>query len=728
MIQLQKIHKGYKKKVLLDDFSYVFEDVGFYGLIGKSGSGKSTLLQILAGFIQPDSGEVYFDNIAYSSLNTTKLAQLRKKYISYIHQSTTLNEENTVHENIQLLSSILSLEISEEKEDDLLQLVLLKDKKNRKIATLSGGEKQRIACVIAFLKDSKVILADEITNNLDPVSSEIIFQALKTFSQEKLVILVSHDHQLMFQYCQHIIDYKQLGNYKVEQAKRISPETLSLKEDKPQLHLKNYLEKIKRKQQIFVSIFLCIFTLLGSLGLSMFFWDATSFYATYLEKSKVNYVYSEQKIDEIPSFLFYPDLELPSYHTSKFNIDEKYKNSTEELIFVLPDYFDDSLFSNVVIDDSLKDNEIIISDYIAIHLTHLQLLPAHYDKTQHYVIDFYSSSRFIPLTIRDIYPTDCLKYVRKMDEVFKEKKQYDYTTVMMNKQTFYDTYLPYGENITITYQMLPFTFSYLHQLKDKEVIGTKNVSVDEVIITTGALESILNKQIEDVTPYLQTEIQIPILKKKMQIVGIIQEENRMFYLHETTFEKLHQQHFQNENKPLYAYSFLHNSHQKNIAFLKKAQESKIILFGSVARAGKNVVMNIQKIHANALFLTIFLLVSMLILVIYQYQFIKSNQKLYQFLFQNGISKRQIYQKNVQEFLKVYGLAIIIPIAFNYPFLFLFNLFLSVFSSYLTYLPMISYLNFFNLHFVGLLLPSCLLFFFILLMNYFFLEKTIFKKK
>lgn len=185
----------------LKDISLNFKNKGLVCILGKSGSGKSTLLSILGYLDQPSNGKVYDGDICLSDLNSNQANSYRRNNVGYIFQNYNLINELTVEENI----TIGLKEIDQNKLKNILELLGIIKFVDKIASELSGGEQQRVAIARALLKESKVIIADEPTGNLDNNNSKIIFNTLREISKERLVIVVTHDNENAFEYADRVI-------------------------------------------------------------------------------------------------------------------------------------------------------------------------------------------------------------------------------------------------------------------------------------------------------------------------------------------------------------------------------------------------------------------------------------------------------------------------------------------------------------------------------------------
>lgn len=212
MIELIDVKKDYvaSKTITqaLRGVSFQLPDKGMVFITGKSGSGKSTLLNILGGLDDKTNGQVIVDGVDITKVNNNELDEYRNKYVGIIYQNFNLFPNETVFENIQVAASICEEDIPLEEYDTILQKVDLLDKKDSLVKNLSGGQRQRVAIARSLIKKPELILADEPTGNLDSKTATSIFNLLKEISEEKLVVIISHDRQSAEKYADRIITLK----------------------------------------------------------------------------------------------------------------------------------------------------------------------------------------------------------------------------------------------------------------------------------------------------------------------------------------------------------------------------------------------------------------------------------------------------------------------------------------------------------------------------------------
>ena len=149
-------------------------------LIAPSGTGKSTLLHIAGLLEHPDAGEVYVDGTATSTLSDAERTRIRRTEIGFVYQFHHLLPEFSAIENVMLPQMLTGLSRREAaaRAEELLGYLGLKERLPHRPAELSGGEQQRVAIARAVANAPRVLLADEPTGNLDPRTSDYVFNSL----------------------------------------------------------------------------------------------------------------------------------------------------------------------------------------------------------------------------------------------------------------------------------------------------------------------------------------------------------------------------------------------------------------------------------------------------------------------------------------------------------------------------------------------------------------------
>lgn len=196
MINLKSISKAYDKEIV-KDFSYSFQPGKSYVIAGESGSGKSTLLNIIGMLETIDKGEVYIDGVKNPKINSKEGQLILKDKISYMFQNYGLIDNETVLENLKLVrgpkNDLITI-------SNTLKQVGLANMEMKMVATLSGGEQQRVAIAKILLKNAKYILADEPTGNLDEDTANTIMNLLQKIikdDENKTLVVVTHNKKYL---------------------------------------------------------------------------------------------------------------------------------------------------------------------------------------------------------------------------------------------------------------------------------------------------------------------------------------------------------------------------------------------------------------------------------------------------------------------------------------------------------------------------------------------------
>ena len=200
MLELKNVCKKYDREVL-KKINLKFGNKGFICLVGESGSGKTTLLNIIGGLEQPDSGKVIFNGNNIKNIDSSFYSN---QLVSFINQNYNLIDKYTVLENILLPIELRRIR-SPCNVDNILKMLGIYSLKNKKVISLSGGEKQRVAIARCIVQNTRVILADEPTGALDSENAYSVMRILKNLSKQKLVIVITHNIELANSFADDII-------------------------------------------------------------------------------------------------------------------------------------------------------------------------------------------------------------------------------------------------------------------------------------------------------------------------------------------------------------------------------------------------------------------------------------------------------------------------------------------------------------------------------------------
>ncbi len=201
-LEIKDLNKKVNEINILSDVNLSFDKTGLVFIVGKSGAGKSTLMNIIGQLDREYTGQIFLDGKECEK-DQDVLCEIRRDKIGFVFQDFNLLGDLTVDENIWLATQLANC--SAVSVDGILSTFNISDSKQKKCNILSGGERQRVAIARAICKDSKIILADEPTGNLDYANAKQVFDVLRQISTERLVIVISHDMEAATQYADRII-------------------------------------------------------------------------------------------------------------------------------------------------------------------------------------------------------------------------------------------------------------------------------------------------------------------------------------------------------------------------------------------------------------------------------------------------------------------------------------------------------------------------------------------
>lgn len=208
LISLNQASIYQRESLVLSDVSFEIEKGSFVYLIGKTGSGKSSLLKTLYGDLELVQGQGEVAGFDLSSLREKDIPFLRRK-IGIVFQDFQLLTDRNVHDNLLFVTKATGWSDKNKAEariDDVLKKVGMETKGFKMPFQLSGGEQQRIAIARALLNDPELILADEPTGNLDPITSEEIMKLLWDISKTgRAIFMATHDYSLIRKFPSRIL-------------------------------------------------------------------------------------------------------------------------------------------------------------------------------------------------------------------------------------------------------------------------------------------------------------------------------------------------------------------------------------------------------------------------------------------------------------------------------------------------------------------------------------------
>ena len=211
MIKLKDISKVYKKNIVaLDNINLEINQGEFVFIIGESGAGKSTLLKIMLKEENPTKGHIFMFGEDVTKIRARRIPMLRKQ-IGVVFQDFRLLENKTVYGNLQYAMEILgfSRKHIKNKIPELLEVVNLSGREKAYPHELSGGEQQRVSIARALIVDPKLLIADEPTGNLDPITSWEIVNALEAINEKgTTVIMITHEKEIVDKLKKRVVHLK----------------------------------------------------------------------------------------------------------------------------------------------------------------------------------------------------------------------------------------------------------------------------------------------------------------------------------------------------------------------------------------------------------------------------------------------------------------------------------------------------------------------------------------
>ncbi len=186
-----------EKMYALKGFDLNLPDKGLVGIIGPSGSGKSTLMYCLSTLKKPTEGNVIYNGTSLTDANNHERERLRRKEFGFIFQKHYLVPYMSAFDNVLVASVEKGAEVIKRAKECLSDLGLKEREFKKKPSKLSGGQCQRVAIARAMINNPKVIFADEPTASLDHENAFNVMKILKKYSEDRLVLVVTHDRSIL---------------------------------------------------------------------------------------------------------------------------------------------------------------------------------------------------------------------------------------------------------------------------------------------------------------------------------------------------------------------------------------------------------------------------------------------------------------------------------------------------------------------------------------------------
>ena len=206
-LKFENITKSFGNKLAVNNVNLEINKGEIFGIIGLSGAGKSTLIRMINRLETPTEGNILFEGENILKWTDEKIRLYRKK-TGMIFQSFNLLSSRTVFDNVGLSLELLGIPKKERegKVEELLKLVDLYEHRDKYINNLSGGQKQRVAIARALALEPEILLSDESTSSLDPITSNSILELLKDINRKLgiTIILITHQMEVIKKICDRV--------------------------------------------------------------------------------------------------------------------------------------------------------------------------------------------------------------------------------------------------------------------------------------------------------------------------------------------------------------------------------------------------------------------------------------------------------------------------------------------------------------------------------------------
>ncbi|MDB4012634.1 MAG: ABC transporter ATP-binding protein [Cyclobacteriaceae bacterium] len=205
VIELKNLSKIYNPETIpvraINDVTLSVEEGEFTAIVGPSGCGKTTLLNMIGGLDISSEGSVDIGGVSINEMSESELTTFRLQHIGFVFQAYNLIPVLTAKENIEFIMVLQNRDAKtmQERSDDLLDRMGIKDQRDRRPSELSGGQQQRVAVARALASRPKFVLADEPTANLDSGSTEALLDIMAKLNKEEKITFIfsTHDQRVI---------------------------------------------------------------------------------------------------------------------------------------------------------------------------------------------------------------------------------------------------------------------------------------------------------------------------------------------------------------------------------------------------------------------------------------------------------------------------------------------------------------------------------------------------
>ena len=192
IIEVKNLSKQYKDQIAIDNISFTLQKKQTLGLLGPNGSGKSTTIGILLGLITASYGTILIDNIDITSKQRFKILEI----VNFASPYTELPKRLTVKQNLEVYARLYNIKNIKKRLEEILEYFDLEKLINKKTGDLSSGQKTRVSIAKALINKPKLLLLDEPTASLDPVTSEYLRKFIEEYKKKYDISILFSSHNM----------------------------------------------------------------------------------------------------------------------------------------------------------------------------------------------------------------------------------------------------------------------------------------------------------------------------------------------------------------------------------------------------------------------------------------------------------------------------------------------------------------------------------------------------
>ncbi|MEC6997447.1 MAG: ABC transporter ATP-binding protein [Pseudomonadota bacterium] len=193
IVKVKNLTKHFKNETALNNISFNLKYKETLGILGPNGSGKSTTIGILLGLIKASSGDVVIDNININSKHRTRILEK----INFASPYTELPKRLSVRQNLEIYARLYNVVDIKKRLEEIFQYFNLEKLLNKKVGELSSGQKTRVSLAKALLNKPKLLLLDEPTASLDPVTAEFLREFIINYKKKNDISIIFSSHNML---------------------------------------------------------------------------------------------------------------------------------------------------------------------------------------------------------------------------------------------------------------------------------------------------------------------------------------------------------------------------------------------------------------------------------------------------------------------------------------------------------------------------------------------------